>query len=126
MVADRHFKSNRPSILSMSLGGDCETSDCALDSLVMAVEFLVSSGIIVSVAAGNDGCNACVGSPNAAPNAFNVAASQDNDKIAYFSNYGECIDVVAPGYEIVSSCTKSVCGNEYSYVPMSGTSMAVM
>lgn len=61
---------NRPSVVSMSLGGPCETDDCSADSLVVAVESLVRQGIVVSVAAGNDGCDACSGSPNSAPNAL--------------------------------------------------------
>ncbi len=39
--------------------------------MVIAVENMIASGVSVSVAAGNDGCNACSGSPNAAPNAIN-------------------------------------------------------
>jgi subtilisin family serine protease len=60
-----------PAVVSMSLGGPCDTDDCSDDSLVQAVEDLVQQGIVVSVAAGNEGCNACAGSPNAAPNAIN-------------------------------------------------------
>jgi hypothetical protein len=51
--------------------GPCDVDDCSQDSLVMAVEDLVALGVPVSVAAGNEGCNACSGSPNAAPNAIN-------------------------------------------------------
>ena len=63
-VAQLYAADNRPSVVSMSLGGECETADCSQDSLVIAVENLVSLGIAVSVAAGNEGCNACYGSPN--------------------------------------------------------------
>jgi subtilisin family serine protease len=52
------YKTNnprRPSVVSMSLGGPCETTDCADDSLVIAVETLSSHGIVVSVASGNEG-----------------------------------------------------------------------
>lgn len=38
-----------PSIVSMSLGGDCESSDCEIDSLVLAVEALIAMGIKVSI-----------------------------------------------------------------------------
>ena len=60
-----------PSVISMSLGGPCDEADCSRDALVMAVEEAVAAGVVVSVAAGNEGCNACSGSPNAAPNAIN-------------------------------------------------------
>ena len=81
----------------MSLGGPCD-GDCAEDSLVIAVEQLVKAhNIIVSVAAGNDGCNACQGSPNAAPSAISVGATDVGDNVAYFSDIGSCIDIFAPG-----------------------------
>jgi subtilisin family serine protease len=116
--------SGRRSIVTMSLGGPCETPDCTKDSLVRAVESLSAANILVSVAAGNEGCNACSGSPNAAPSAINVGASDMHDQVPYFSNFGQCIDAYAPGYEIVSACANKVCNNEKSYWPLSGTSMA--
>ena len=83
--------------VSMSLGGPCD-GDCSEDSLVIAVEQLVKAhNIVVSVAAGNDGCNACQGSPNAAPSAISVGATDVNDNVAYFSDIGSCIDIFAPG-----------------------------
>ncbi len=62
--------SSRRCIVSMSLGGLCERDDCKTDPLVQSVENMVAAGIFVVVAAGNEGCNACNGSPNAAPNAI--------------------------------------------------------
>lgn len=62
--------SGRRSVVSMSLGGPCETSDCSVDSVVIAAEALAAANVVVSVAAGNEGCNACSGSPNSAPNAL--------------------------------------------------------
>lgn len=67
-VASQVKSSGRRSLVSMSLGGPCEDDTaCSSDSVVVAVEHLSSLGIMVSVAAGNDGCNACYGSPNSAP-----------------------------------------------------------
>lgn len=86
----------RPSVVTMSLGGPCETDDCSQDSLVMAVEALVKKSIFVSVAAGNDGANACFGSPNAAPSAFVTGAFDKNDDMTYWSNFGECVNIFAP------------------------------
>lgn len=73
LVLSRVRAGHRPSIVSMSLGGSCETEDCSEDTLVISVETLAANGVFVSVAAGNEGCNACYGSPNAAPSAFNVS-----------------------------------------------------
>ena len=90
---------SRRAVVSMSLGGPCEDLlDCSSDTLVQAVNSLVSShGVIVSVAAGNEGCNACSGSPNAASLAIRAGASDQSDAVPYFSNYGACVSVFAPG-----------------------------
>lgn len=124
-VYELSLASSRRSVVTMSLGGPCETSNCDDDSLVQAVEFLSEHGIVVSVAAGNEGCNACFGSPNAASMAINVGAIDQNDRISYFSNFGQCIDIFAPGWDITSACSSLVCKNsKSSYLKMSGTSMA--
>ncbi|MBX2988734.1 MAG: S8 family serine peptidase [Bdellovibrionaceae bacterium] len=55
-------------------------------------------------------------------NAVSVAATQDFDKLAKFSNYGKLsVDVAAPGVAIVSSVPGLDAGRT---LPMSGTSMA--
>jgi subtilisin family serine protease len=125
-VAENAGKKNisQRSVVSMSLGGGCDMTDCSLDSLVIATENLIKNNITVAVAAGNEGCNACYGSPAAAPNAFNVGASDLYDYPAVFSNFGECIDIFAPGYDIVSACNSEVCDSTTEYQTMSGTSMA--
>lgn len=70
-VASLAQTSGRRSLVSMSLGGPCEDeTSCSTDSVVQAVESITAKGIIVSVAAGNDGCNGCYGSPNSAPHAI--------------------------------------------------------
>jgi hypothetical protein len=116
--------SGRRSVLTMSLGGPCDEDDCSKDSLVIASEKLISAGIILSVAAGNEGCNACSGSPNSAPHTINVGASDDSDSLCYFSNFGQCVDIIAPGYDILSACSSKICGGSDYYLTMSGTSMA--
>ena len=75
-------------------------------------------------AAVNSYCNACRGSASAAHSAINVGATNNKDFIATFSNYGQCIDVFAPGVDVVSSCANSICNDELRYISLSGTSMA--
>ena len=95
------------------------------DALVIAVGNVVAAGMVFVAAAGNDYCNAIGTSPAAARPAFTVAASDSNDAYAYFPNYGQLIDMWAPGYNIVSACgKKSGCADESSYSALSGTSMA--
>lgn len=63
----------------------------------------VAAGIVVVVAAGNEGADACSISPAFVKNAISVGASDWNDRRAPFSNYGPCVDVYAPGVEILSA-----------------------
>ena len=49
-----------------------------------------------------------------------VGASTIGDDRAYFSNYGKCVDVFAPGLNIKSTYI----GSKYATTTMSGTSMA--
>lgn len=53
-----------------------------------------------------------------------VGAIDDKDQAAYFSNFGRCVDVFAPGVDILSACSSLVCSNSKSYLSLSGTSMA--
>lgn len=119
-----HRKPGVPTVMSMSLGGPCQPSDCTQDALVQAVQAMAKAGLIVSVAAGNSACNACSGSPNAAPDAITTGATTKDDEIAYFSNFGQCVDVFAPGHEILSACANVMCEDEHQFLELSGTSMA--
>jgi len=117
------------SVLSMSLGGACSTADCAKDALNIFVEKLSAAGVLVSVASGNEGCNACFGAPNGAASAFVVGSlSQAAAGLeqSSFSNFGQCIDVLAAGGDVLSACSSRSdgCQGDDLYVEESGTSMA--
>jgi subtilisin family serine protease len=75
-------------------------------------------GIIVVSAAGNENADACLGSPSSAPETITVGAVDKDTKIASFSNWGKCVDVFAPGVNILSTIPKNLTST------MSGTSMA--
>jgi len=102
------------SVANMSLGGGKSKS---LDDAVNAA---VETGLNFAVAAGNDNKDACNYSPAGAELAVTVGASTLSDERAYFSNYGECVDLFAPGLNILSTWTN---GNETTNT-ISGTSMA--
>jgi subtilisin family serine protease len=105
----------KPAIANMSLGGSASQ---ALDD---AVKESADSGVFYSIAAGNDGANACTRSPARAGTHNGVtttAATDSNDKEAGWSNYGSCVDIWAPGVSILS--TRKGGGT----TTMSGTSMA--
>jgi subtilisin family serine protease len=94
-----------------------------------AIEGLMASGIIFVAAAGNDGRNNDLYPTYPAsydlPNIISVAATNHNDDLANFSNYGRSVHVGAPGVYIYSTCSPGLymCSNSrYAYA--SGTSMA--
>jgi cerevisin len=98
----------------MSLGGG---SSKTLD---MAVNAAVDAGLHFAVAAGNDNQDACSYSPAAAEKAVTVGASSLADARAYFSNHGKCVDIFAPGLNILSTWI----GSKDAINTISGTSMA--
>jgi cerevisin len=67
---------------------------------------------------GNDNKDACDYSPARAQKAITVGATTLFDERASFSNYGKCVDVFAPGQDILSIW------NSNKYATISGTSMA--
>lgn len=105
---------HKGSVANMSLGGG---KSQALDD---AVNGAVDSGLHFAVAAGNDNRDACSFSPAAAEKAVTVGASTLGDERAYFSNFGPCVDVFAPGLNILSTWI----GSEDAQNTISGTSMA--
>ncbi len=103
-----------PMVANLSVGGGANAS---LDD---AVRNAVAAGVTVAVAAGNSGGDACNESPSRAASAITVGATESNDVRAGYSNYGNCVDIFAPG----SGITSAYIGDDYSFAGMSGTSMA--
>lgn len=103
------------SVANLSLGG---SKTRALDA---AIDAAVESGIFVAVAAGNSAEDACKSSPAASKLAITVGASDVDDKMAWFSNHGKCVDIFAGGKDITSAWIGP--GNNEAKT-ISGTSMA--
>jgi subtilisin family serine protease len=72
------------------------------------------------VAAGNANTDACGFSPARVPAALTVAATQNGDARASYSNTGTCVDLFAPGTSITSAWSTS----DTATATISGTSMA--
>jgi hypothetical protein len=98
-------------VVNMSLGGGC--SAVIADAVNYAY---FDKGVVVVASAGNDGGS--VGFPARHDAAISVGATDYRDRQAYFSNYGDYLDVVAPGVTIISSVPGA------GYEAFSGTSMA--
>lgn len=110
-------------IISMSLGGYGES-----ELLHDAVKYAYAHGVLVIAAAGNDNTN-MKSYPAAYDEVVAVAATDEGDGKAYFSNWGDWIELAAPGVNIYSTMpTCFVTLNNYGYAMnydfMSGTSMA--
>lgn len=103
---------NGAKVINMSLGG--QSSSQALQD---AVNYAWNKGVVIVAAAGN-GNTRTPSYPGYYTNVIAVAATDSNDQRASFSNYGNWVDVAAPGVSIYSTYK----GN--SYTTMSGTSMA--
>lgn len=108
-------KGKKPAVLSMSLGGS--GADPTYTALI---DSAVSKGIVVSVAAGNDNSDACNFSPAFVASAITVGATTQYDNRAVYSNYGTCVNIMAPGSAIRSSWFTSDSASQ----GLSGTSMA--
>ncbi|GIH02589.1 hypothetical protein Rhe02_06560 [Rhizocola hellebori] len=110
-----------PAVANMSLGG--YVADTAMDD---AVAGSIASGVTYVVSAGNgygDGvtpADACLSTPARTPTAITVSGTDRNDRRWSPLNYGTCVDIFAPGFEITSA---SNAGDQASQL-MSGTSMA--
>ncbi|MEU8263327.1 S8 family peptidase [Micromonospora sp. NPDC048999] len=103
-----------PAVANMSLGG---LANSLLDK---AVTESIKAGVTYTVAAGNDAKDACGYSPARVGTAITVAATNSNDARRSTSNFGGCVDLFAPGGNIVSAGHK----DDKATATMSGTSMA--
>ena len=100
-------------IINLSL---ITTTDSA--TLHAAIQAVADQGVLIVAASGNAGASVNSYFPAAWPEVFTVAATDSTDRVTLFSNYGEAIDVGAPGSAILSTYKNN------SYYMNSGTSMA--
>lgn len=107
-----HAAKSGAKVISMSLGA-------TEGSLTMreAIDFALANGVTVVAAAGNESTSA-LHYPAAFPGCIAVGSSDPDDAKSSFSNYGDWVDVAAPGSSIASTYLDG------SYARMSGTSMA--
>jgi subtilisin family serine protease len=103
----------RPAVTNMSFTDDL--SPVMNDAIARAV----ASGIVMVAAAGNHTVDACGASPASAPEAITVAASGMQDYLAAYSNFGSCIDIIAPG-----DAMSAYSIDDTSIIAAAGTSMA--
>lgn len=103
-------------VINMSLGGDAPAT-----VLENAVDYAWNKGVLVACAAGNSGYNDDdnpLQYPSYYGNCLAVGATDSWDERAYYSTYGQWVDIAAPGDYIFST----MLGSDYEL--LSGTSMA--
>lgn len=83
-------------------------------------EVTIALGFVLVVSAGNENIDACDMTPASLPDAITVAATDATDERASFSNHGRCVDLFAPGVNILSAWSTSDSATKI----VSGTSMA--
>lgn len=99
-------------IISMSWGGYYHSK-----LIYEAIKYAYDSGVLLVAAAGNDRVNAKL-FPAGYNEVIAVAATDDYDNVASWSNFGDWIELSAPGVQIYSTYPRN------NYVYLSGTSMA--
>jgi subtilisin family serine protease len=99
-------------VINLSLGN---YQSC--DILESAIDYALEKNVVVVSAAGNDNTSQR-SYPAAYPGVLGVAAVDSDGKRANFSNFGDYVDVAAPGVEIPSTFSNG------EYAALSGTSMA--
>jgi serine protease len=114
----RFAADNGAQVINMSLGGPIKSQ-----IIEDAVNHALAKGVVVVAAAGNSGRK--VGYPAAYPGVIAVSATDDKDKIAWFSSRGPELAIAAPGVAVTQ---QTVCngGKDKCEVfgTFNGTSMA--
>ena len=100
-------------IINMSFGGEGMSTE-----INNAIKYAVQKGVLVVAAAGNSATDSATFTPASLENVVTVSALSINDRRSSYSNYGDSVELAAPGDMILSAYPNG------RYAFMSGTSMA--
>ncbi|MEA3011410.1 MAG: aqualysin 1 [Sphingomonadales bacterium] len=102
VAKDRVKIRKSPALANISFKLVLAGSGGALDAAI--ANSIDKANIPYVIAAGNDGADACQYSPAHVPHAITVGnVSPDSDRRKLDSNYGKCIDIFAPGVNILAA-----------------------
>ncbi|PIP90380.1 MAG: hypothetical protein COW01_02945 [Bdellovibrionales bacterium CG12_big_fil_rev_8_21_14_0_65_38_15] len=127
IVAGLRPNPNPAKVINLSLGGS-GACDFTMQS---AIDYAVTQGAVVVVAAGNSSLDMDQNpvTPATCNNVVTVGASNKSRQLSWFSNHGRAVDIVAPGGQSPSGVIslgnsgRTTPGSD-SVTEMSGTSMA--
>lgn len=88
-------------VSSNSWGFDCE--NCFSQAIANAIDYATDNGVVVVFAAGNDDSTTIGNFPASYSKVISVAATDNNKVAAGFTNYGDWVDIAAPGVSVVST-----------------------
>lgn len=129
-ILQRHTAGDK-TVVNLSLGFDVTVPE--VDSLIAQ---MINKGMLVVAAAGNSETTSCGTTPAGTPGTFSVGATYTEntngifrDREPEFSNFGDCVDLFAPGGLIVSPWSPLKVQNSPTveaspFVAITGTSMA--
>jgi serine protease len=128
-VAGAPANTHRAQVINLSLGG---ITPCSA-TYQNAIDYAYKAGAAVVVAAGNSNRPAADSSPANCRNGSTVGASSRSGSREQYSNYGDAVDLTAPGGDFSQSAQDGIASTLNSgtygpatenYVYMQGTSMA--
>lgn len=117
---------NPARVINLSFGGRGTKAPL----LQTAIDQAHQVGAIIVAAAGNDGEDTADYAPAALNHVIAVAASDDRGQLAWYSNRGDRVDLMAPGGDLNPGPTHGVLStmwtvkDGYTYVPLHGTSQS--
>ena len=126
-ILENHTASfpNEPALVSMSLGAWVGLNS-TVPALTEIIDELYDAGIQTIASAGNEAYDACEYVPANIEKVITVgsidkpSSGDSKDRVSWFSNIGDCVDIFAPGSDILSASIVNESASELK----SGTSMA--
>ncbi len=104
-----------PAVANISL-----TAPGSSPALELGINNSIASGVTYTIAAGNQAADACGFTPARTSNALTVGATANDDSRWLGSNFGACVDIFGPGFNVTSLSNAS----DVDVRTMTGTSMA--
>lgn len=117
----RYAVDNNANIINLSLGGEGYSN-----TLQNAIDYAIDNNVLVVCASGNENQDIKNYYPANFKECITVGATTVEDQRWYYSNYGDNLDITAPGKDIISSVPEfaDIDSNQDGYTYYNGTSMA--